>query len=98
MFQNKKVNMCKINFIYRKGHDGPVTCGCFSKDGKLVCSGGEDGSVRVWLPKSGVCKHVFANHFGHASMVTVLCSNEDGDLLLSGNYYHYAFFILVFTS
>lgn len=29
------------------------------QDGKLVCTGGEDGTVRVWAPKTGACKHVY---------------------------------------
>ena len=35
------------------GHDGAVTSGCFSKDGKFVCTGGEDGTIRIWAPKTG---------------------------------------------
>jgi ribosome assembly protein SQT1 len=41
------------------GHEGGVTDGAFSIDGKWVISCGEDGTVRVWAPKKGVCKHVF---------------------------------------
>ena len=41
-----------------------------------MCSGGDDGTVRIWAPKSGSCKHVFEGHFGHS---------DDGDLLLSGS-------------
>jgi len=68
------------------GHDGAVTAGCFTSDGKLVCTGGEDGCVRVWAPKTGICKQVFEDHTGHASVVTCLVSHPtDSDLLLSGS-------------
>lgn len=67
------------------GHDGPVSAGCFSKDGKLVCSGGEDGTVRLWMPKTGQCRHTFEGHFGHEAMVTSMASSVDGDLLLTGS-------------
>ena len=35
-----------------------VTCGCFTKDGGTVCTGGEDGSVRVWAPVTGKCSNI----------------------------------------
>lgn len=35
------------------GHEGGVSCGMFSSDGKYVITGGEDGTVRVWNPKKG---------------------------------------------
>ena len=67
------------------GHDGGVTCGLFSRDGKNVCSGGEDGSVRVWAPKTGACKHVFGRASGgHQAGVTCLVDSADGEMLLSG--------------
>ena len=66
------------------GHEGGVACGVFTKDGKNVCTGGEDGTVRVWAPKTGVCKHVFEGHFGHEGPVTALESSVDGDMVISG--------------
>ena len=66
------------------GHDGGVSCGCFTKDGGAVCTGDEDGSIRVWAPVTGKCKHTFEGHFGHEGMVTCLASSSDGELLLSG--------------
>lgn len=49
------------------GHEGGVTDGAFTPDGKWIVSCGQDGTVRVWAPKKGVCKHVFRlmdNHGG----------------------------------
>jgi angio-associated migratory cell protein len=48
------------------GHDGKVSCGMFTQDGKQIVTGGDDGTVRVWNPKSGACKHVFE---GMVSMI-----------------------------
>lgn len=67
------------------GHDGGVSAGVFSNDGKFVVSGGDDGTVRVWAPKTGQCKHVFEGHVGHEGTVTCIKSSVDGDLLLSGS-------------
>jgi WD40 repeat protein len=69
------------------GHDGLVSNGLFSADGKYICSGGEDGTVRLWHPRTGVSKHCFEytiqNKEGHEAMVT--CMDVDHDLLLTGN-------------
>jgi WD40 repeat protein len=41
------------------GHEGSVTCGLFTPDGRAVVTGGADATVRVWAPKKGTCRHVF---------------------------------------
>lgn len=67
------------------GHDGTVNAGCFTCDGKTVCSGGEDGTVRIWAPKTGICKHTFEGHFGHDGSVTCMSQHKtDPELLLTG--------------
>lgn len=66
------------------GHDGGVTCGTFTRDGKFVCTGGEDGTVRVWAPKTGQCKHVFEGFSGHTDSVSCIDTSPDGDRILTG--------------
>eukprot|EP00571_Detonula_confervacea_P013391 CAMPEP_0172302202 /NCGR_PEP_ID=MMETSP1058-20130122/3944_1 /TAXON_ID=83371 /ORGANISM="Detonula confervacea, Strain CCMP 353" /LENGTH=490 /DNA_ID=CAMNT_0013012593 /DNA_START=158 /DNA_END=1630 /DNA_ORIENTATION=+ len=41
------------------GHEGGVTAGAFTPDGKWVVSVGQDGTCRVWAPKTGMSRHVF---------------------------------------
>ena len=41
------------------GHEGGVTAGAFTPDGRWVVSAGRDGTCRVWAPKTGMSKHVF---------------------------------------
>lgn len=68
------------------GHDGAVSSGCFTSDGKAVCSGGEDGSVRIWAPKTGICKHVFEGHSGHSMAVNCMSTHSsEPELLLTGS-------------
>jgi len=41
------------------GHANEVIDGMFTSNGKFILSGGVDGTVKLWNPKSGVCKHTF---------------------------------------
>lgn len=41
------------------GHENGVTAGAFTPDGKWVVSAGQDGTIRIWAPKTGMSKHVF---------------------------------------
>ncbi|KAJ1409816.1 WD40/YVTN repeat-like-containing domain superfamily [Sesbania bispinosa] len=40
------------------GHFRSVTCGDFTPDGKIICTGSDDATLRVWNPKSGENIHV----------------------------------------
>ncbi|MBV9168561.1 MAG: hypothetical protein JOZ81_00570 [Chloroflexi bacterium] len=40
------------------GHEGAVWCVALSRDGQLAASGGDDGTLRLWQPKSGDCLRV----------------------------------------
>lgn len=64
------------------GHDGLVSAGCFVNEGKTICTGGEDGSIRFWNPKNGVCRSVFDRNPQDEEMVTSLTS--EGDYLAAG--------------
>eukprot|EP00611_Tribonema_gayanum_P022707 TRINITY_DN4615_c0_g1_i1.p1 TRINITY_DN4615_c0_g1~~TRINITY_DN4615_c0_g1_i1.p1 ORF type:complete len:273 (+),score=93.13 TRINITY_DN4615_c0_g1_i1:802-1620(+) len=70
------------------GHEGRVNTGAFTSSGKAVVTGGEDGSVRVWAPKSGECRHAFKGHGFHEGPVTCLAVHPDPEqahLVLSGS-------------
>jgi WD40 repeat protein len=62
------------------GHEGAVTCGMFTTDGKMVVTGSEDGSLRVWSPKSGSCVFSFGaslRGWGEAPLIAVAASPFD---------------------
>lgn len=40
------------------GHNQSVTCGDFTPDGKLICTGSDDASLIVWNPKTCESIHV----------------------------------------
>jgi WD40 repeat protein len=36
-----------------EGHTGDLRTVCFSRDGKTLASGAEDGTIRLWDPATG---------------------------------------------
>ena len=41
------------------GHEGDVTCGTFTNDGKFAVTASIDGTMRIWAPRTGLSRHVF---------------------------------------
>jgi WD40 repeat protein len=41
-----------------QGHTGAVWGVALSRDGRLLASGGQDGTIRLWEPSSGACLRV----------------------------------------
>jgi ribosome assembly protein SQT1 len=65
------------------GHSGSVSCGQFSKDGKVVFTGSFDGSFRAWNPRSGMAIAAFQKGgLFHDGPVTCMDSKVDDN----GNY------------
>jgi WD40 repeat protein len=54
----------------------------FSPDGRLVVSGGEDKTVKLWDAKTGVLLRSFR---GHTSVVTRVAFSADGRHLASAS-------------
>lgn len=63
------------------GHQGPVSCGAFSSDGKAVVSGGgeDDCSLRMWNPRTGECTTTVHGHSFHSNPITCLAVHP-GDM------------------
>lgn len=73
------------------GHDGPVSCGRFTPDGKLLITGSNDESIKIWVPTQGTAQHTINGDLFHQAPIicfdctdsVIISGAEDGSLRLS---------------
>jgi WD40 repeat protein/serine/threonine protein kinase len=73
---------CDTSEMTLVGHTGPLRALAWTKDEKLIASGGADRVIRIWDAKSGKCVHTFV---GHAGVIFDLAFTKDGKLLASAS-------------
>jgi periodic tryptophan protein 2 len=57
--------------IKQRGHAYGMRCMAYSPDGIVVCTGGEDGKIKLWNASSGFCYVTLEQ--GHQAPVTAVC-------------------------
>lgn len=72
--QNMRLASCR-------GHTGPVECAAFAPNRKLLATGSQDKTVRLWDPATGQSLAILA---GHTDEVSVVEFSPDGRLLATG--------------
>ncbi|KAK6938204.1 LOW QUALITY PROTEIN: WD40 repeat [Dillenia turbinata] len=61
-------------------HGGSVTCGDFTPDGKTICTGSKDATLRIWNPKTGEAIHVVQGYPYHMEGLICLTISFDSAL------------------
>ena len=67
-------------------HDASVTAEAFSRDGELLATGSEDGSVKVWKVATGMCLRRFDR--AHSQGIQSIVFSRDGTQLLTASFDH----------
>mmetsp|Transcript_40530 Transcript_40530/g.97826 ORF Transcript_40530/g.97826 Transcript_40530/m.97826 type:complete len:912 (+) Transcript_40530:60-2795(+) len=57
--------------LKQRGHAYGMRCMAYSPDGVVVCTGGEDGKIKLWNATSGFCYVTFEQ--SHQAPVTAVC-------------------------
>jgi WD40 repeat protein len=73
---------CKRYRLALPGHARTVAALAYRRDGKLLASGGHDGTVKLWDPVRG---EELANLHEHSNRVVAIAFSPDGATLASGD-------------
>ncbi len=65
------------------GHKDQVNTVCFSSDGKLLATGGEDKIVRIWTVENGQTLRLRREFPGHTNGITTVAFSPNCDILAS---------------
>jgi WD40 repeat protein len=65
-----------------KGHQSSVMAVAFSPEGRILASSSRDGTIRLWIARTGDLERTLADH---TADVYAVAFSQDGALLASGS-------------
>jgi periodic tryptophan protein 2 len=68
--------------LKQQSHFNDMNCMCYSPDGHVIATGGDDGKVKLWDTSSGFC---FATFNEHSAAVTAVCITSNGKVVVSAS-------------
>ena len=74
-----------VEVVPQIGHTGTVKSVAFSRDGRFVLSGSDDGTLKLWDASTGVLLRSFIGHSNHVNSVAI---SSDFRFALSGSQDH----------
>ena len=57
--------------LKQRGHAYGMRCMAYSQDGVVICTGGEDGKIKLWNASSGFCYATMEK--AHTAPITAVC-------------------------
>ncbi len=77
----EKIKSTDSNTKAFKAHKGSITSISYSPDGKILASGSEDNTIKLWSMPEGKLIKVLKGHYKYVSS---MCFSPDGKILISG--------------
>ena len=62
--------------IKERGHGHGMRCMSYSPEGVALATGGEDGTLKLWIASSGLCYCTLSSHI--ALITAIIFSSPDG--------------------
>jgi WD40 repeat protein len=75
----------QTKFVPQVEHRAGIRCVAFSPDGKIMVSGGRDGTVKLWDTKNRRLIRTFVHEFASYQISSVAFSSDGSKLLFSGD-------------
>lgn len=82
--KDKNVSAKRKRLETMMGHTDLITRVCWSPDGKLICSGSNDKTIRIWASERGKVNEIFSSPY---QVITNMSWSPDGNIIAVSSIY-----------